>query len=234
MPAPTPMPTFAAMLRPEVGVGEDAPFGTKVVVVAEDETEETLVDVVGTNDDELEEDETEEILVNVVGTNDDELEEDETEEILVNVVGTNGDELEEDETEEILVDVVGTDDDELEDDDTFNVILNPRLFRVPLMKPLPVPVCPLGSWISRTKSGSAAICSSLMLSLSPIVHSKTSELGASAGAMISALRREQRFLLEYSHSKAPITILSWSQCDTSNVIYCNEVSQVISTVCPSV
>jgi hypothetical protein len=53
----------------------------------------------------------------------------------------------EDETEEALVDVVGTDDDELEDDDTFNVTLNPRLCRVPLTKPLPVPVCPLGSWI---------------------------------------------------------------------------------------
>src|SRR5947207_12721913 len=111
--APTPMPAFAPMLRPEAGVGEDVSFGTEATVT--------------------------------------------------------GDETKVGETEETLVDVVGTNEDELEDDDTFNAIVNPRLCRVPLMKPLPVPVCPLGSWISRTKSGCAVICSSLMLSLSPIV-----------------------------------------------------------------
>src|ERR1700756_2088840 len=72
-----------------------------------------------------------------------------------------------------------------------------------------------------------------MLSLSPIVHTKTPGLGASAGAIIRAFRREQRFLLEYLHRKKPIT-LPRPQCDTSSVIYCNEVSQVISTVSPSV
>ncbi len=68
MPAPTPMPAFAPMLRPDAGVGEDVPFGTEVVVAEDetkvDETEETLVDVIGANDDELKDDDTFDVIVN--------------------------------------------------------------------------------------------------------------------------------------------------------------------------
>jgi hypothetical protein len=148
MPAPTPMPAFAPMLRPEAGVGEDVPFGTEAAVVVEDETkvdetEETLVDIVGTNDDELEDvpSGTEAAVV------EDETKEDETKVDETKEGETKESETKVDETEETLVNVVGTNDDELKDDDTFDVMTNPRLCKMPSTKPLPVPVCPLGSWI---------------------------------------------------------------------------------------